>query len=180
MIKNFKGLVVVDEAYIDFTSSLSFTELLAQNKNLVILQTLSKAWGLAGLRLGICFASVEIISLLNKIKPPYNISSITQSLALERLQNIKDKDQQVKEVVNQRKLIEAKLPESKIVEHVYPSDSNFLLVRVKNAKNVYDNVLSKGIVLRDRSNVILCDDCLRITIGTPKENQILLDELKKL
>ncbi|HEV8512808.1 MAG TPA: histidinol-phosphate transaminase [Cyclobacteriaceae bacterium] len=180
VIKNFKGLVVVDEAYIDFTNSLSFTELLDQNKNLVILQTLSKAWGLAGLRLGISFASVEIISLLNKIKPPYNISSITQSLALKRLQNVKDKDQQVKEVVNQRKLIEAKLLESKIVEHVYPSDSNFLLVKVKNAKNVYDNLLSKGIVLRDRSNVILCDDCLRITIGTPKENQILLDELKKL
>lgn len=180
VIENFNGIVVVDEAYIDFTNSTSLTELLNQYRNLVILQTLSKAWGLAGLRLGICFASVEIISILNKIKPPYNISSITQSLALKKLQNVNDKDQQVKEVVGQRKIMEAKLPESKIVEQVYPSDSNFLLVRVKNARKIYDNLLGKGIVLRDRSNVILCNDCLRITIGTPNENQILLDELKKL
>jgi len=180
VIKNFNGLVVVDEAYIDFTSSQSLTELLDQYKNLVVLQTLSKAWGLAGLRLGICFASVEIISLLDKIKPPYNISSVTQSLALERLQLEEIKNQQVKEIIAQRKIMEAQLSESNVVEQVFPSDSNFLLVRVKNAKNIYDNLLNKGIVLRDRSNVILCNDCLRITIGTPKENQLLLDELKRL
>jgi histidinol-phosphate aminotransferase len=180
VIKNFNGLVVVDEAYIDFTNSSSLVESLNQYKNLVVLQTLSKAWGLAGLRLGICFASVEIISILNKIKPPYNISSITQSLALEKLQQEEVKNQQVREIIGQRKTMEAKLPEAKIVEHVYPSDSNFLLVRVKNARKVYDNLLNRGIVLRDRSNVILCNDCLRITIGTPKENELLLDELRKL
>jgi len=180
VIKNFNGLVVVDEAYIDFTNNQSLTELLDQYKNLVVLQTLSKAWGLAGLRLGICFASVEIISLLDKIKPPYNISSVTQSLALERLQLEEIKNQQVKEIIAQRKIMEAQLSESNVVEQVFPSDSNFLLVRVKNAKNIYDNLLNKGIVLRDRSNVILCNDCLRITIGTPKENQLLLDELKRL
>jgi len=180
VIKSFVGLVVVDEAYIDFTNSLSLTESLNQYKNLVVLQTLSKAWGLAGLRLGICFASKEIISVLNKIKPPYNISSITQSLALERLQQVEIKNQQVKEIVDQREIMKARLSESKIVEHVYRSDSNFLLVQVKNTKKVYENLLTKGIVLRDRSNVILCNDCLRITIGTSKENQLLLDELKKL
>jgi len=180
VVKNFSGLVVVDEAYIDFTNSKSLSSSLDQFSNLVILQTLSKAWGLAGLRLGICFASAEIISIINKIKPPYNISSVTQTLALERLGQVVKKDQQVKEIVEQRKIMEAKLQESKIVEYVYPSDSNFLLVRVQNARKIYDDLLSKGIVLRDRSNVILCNDCLRITIGTPKENQILLDELKKL
>jgi histidinol-phosphate aminotransferase len=180
VLKNFKGLVVVDEAYIDFTNSSSVTELLDQYKNLVVLQTLSKAWGLAGLRLGICFANVDIISILNKIKPPYNISSVTQSLALERLQQVQLKNQQVKEIIAQRKIVIGKLSESKIVEHIYPSDSNFLLVRVKNARKVYDQLLNKGIVLRDRSNVTLCNACLRITIGTPKENQILIDELKTL
>src|SRR6185369_12993298 len=149
VIENFNGLVVVDEAYIDFTNSESLNSLLDQYNNLVILQTLSKAWGLAGLRLGICFASPEINSILNKIKPPYNISSITQSFALERLQRTEIKDQQVKEIISQRKIMEAKLPESKIVERVFPSHSNFLLVRVKGAKKVYGNLLTKGIVLRD-------------------------------
>jgi histidinol-phosphate aminotransferase len=180
VIKSFKGLVVVDEAYIDFTNRSSLAESLDQYKNLVVMQTLSKAWGLAGLRLGICFASVEIISVLNKIKPPYNISSVTQSLALEKLQQTEIKNQQVGEIVGQRKIMETRLPESKVVEHVYPSEANFLLVKVKNAREVYHDLLNKGIVLRDRSNVILCDDCLRITIGTPAENELLIDELKKL
>jgi histidinol-phosphate aminotransferase len=180
VINKFEGLVVVDEAYIDFTNRESLSSSLGQYNNLVILQTLSKAWGLAGLRLGICFANAEIISILNKIKPPYNISAVAQALAFERLQQVEQKDEQVREIISQRKKVKAKLPESKIVEHVYPSDSNFLLVRVKSAKNVYDKLLAKGIVLRDRSNVILCNDCLRITIGTPKENQILLDELNKI
>ncbi len=180
VIRNFDGLVVVDEAYIDFTESPSLLEVLPQYNNLVILQTLSKAWGLAGLRLGICFANPEVISILNKIKPPYNISSVTQSLALEALQQSEIKDLQVSEIIAQRKMMEVRLLESRRVEHVYPSDSNFLLARVKNAKKTYNNLLNKGIVLRDRSNVILCNDCLRITIGTPKENLLLLDELKKL
>jgi histidinol-phosphate aminotransferase len=180
VINNFKGLVVVDEAYIDFTASPSLTESLHLYKNLVVLQTLSKAWGLAGLRIGICFASAEIISVLNKIKPPYNISSVTQGLALEGLDRVEIKNDQVREIVAQRKMMATRLPAIKMIEHVYPSDSNFLLVRVKNAKQVYAELLNKGIVVRDRSNVILCDDCLRITIGTPKENQLLLDELKKI
>ena len=180
VIKRFSGLVVVDEAYIDFTDSPSLVQFVSQHKNLVVLQTLSKAWGLAGLRLGICFANAEIISVLNKIKPPYNISSITQSLALEQLQRVETKNEQVKEILAQRKMMEIHLPESKVVERIYPSDSNFVLVKVQHAKKIYDHLLNKGIVLRDRSHVILCNDCLRITIGTPKENQLLLAELKKL
>jgi histidinol-phosphate aminotransferase len=180
VIKNFGGLVVVDEAYIDFTNRPSLIESLGQYKNLVVLQTLSKAWGLAGLRLGICFANVEIISVLDKIKPPYNISSTTQSLAIERLKQTEIKNQQVEEIIEQRKMMETRLPESKVVKHVYPSDSNFLLVKAQDAKKIYGYLLNKGIVLRDRSNVILCEDCLRITIGSPKENQLLLDELKKI
>jgi histidinol-phosphate aminotransferase len=180
IIENFNGLVVVDEAYIDFTGKPGLVEFLDQYNNLVILQTLSKAWGLAGLRLGMCFAGVEIISLLNKIKPPYNISSIAQSLATEQLQQEKAKNDEVREIIDQRKMMEVSLLQSRIVGHVYPSDSNFLLVRVAHAKKIYHMLLTKGIVLRDRSNVILCDDCLRITIGTPTENQVLLDELMKL
>jgi len=180
VIKNFNGLVVVDEAYIDFANHASLTESLDQYRNLVVLQTLSKAWGLAGLRLGICFANAEIISILNKIKPPYNISSMAQSLALERLQREDIKNEQVREIISQRKLMAVHLFELKLVEHVYPSDSNFLLVKVQHAKKVYTNLLNKGIVLRDRSNVVLCHDCLRITIGTLKENQLLLDELKQI
>jgi histidinol-phosphate aminotransferase len=180
VIKNFNGLVVIDEAYIDFADSAGFAESLHQYNNLVILQTLSKAWGLAGLRLGICFANVEIISILNKIKPPYNINSITQSVAIEKLQQVEVKNAQVREITEQRKIMEARLRESKIVNHVYPSDSNFLLVQVQHARKVYEHLLSKGIVLRDRSNVILCNDCLRITIGTSTENQLLIDELEKI
>lgn len=180
VIKNFSGLVVVDEAYIDFTDKNSFTEVLSKYNNLVILQTLSKAWGLAGIRLGMCFANAEIISFLNKIKPPYNISSATQSLALERLQNLELKNAHVKEIIEQRKIMEARLAVLKIIKHVYPSDANFLLVRVQNAKDAYSQLLAKGIVVRDRSNVILCNDCLRISVGTEKENQIFLNELEKL
>ncbi len=180
VIKRFNGLVVVDEAYIDFTEKAGFVGLLNQYNNLVVLQTLSKAWGLAGLRLGMCFANPEIITILNKIKPPYNISSIVQTIALGKLNDLDKKNEQVNEIIAQRKILASQLVKIKIVEHVFPSGANFILVRFKNAKQVYGSLLKKGIVVRNRSNVLLCDDCLRITIGMPKENQILLNELKKL
>lgn len=180
IVKMFNGLVIIDEAYIDFTSSKSFISKLNQYKNLVVLQTLSKAWGLASLRLGMCFASREIISVLNKIKPPYNISGATQALALDRLDNIELKNNQVNEILEQRRMLAKDLSSIKAVENVFPSDSNFLLVKVKEAKQTYQHLLAKGIVLRDRSNVLLCDNCLRITVGTSIENKILLDELNKL
>ena len=180
IVKMFNGLVIIDEAYIDFTSSKSFISKLNQYKNLVVLQTLSKAWGLASLRLGMCFASREIISVLNKIKPPYNISGATQALALDRLDNIELKNNQVNEILEQRRMLAKDLSSIKAVENVFPSDSNFLLVKVKEAKQTYQHLLAKGIVLRDRSKVLLCDNCLRITVGTSIENKILLDELNKL
>jgi histidinol-phosphate aminotransferase len=180
VLNSFSGIVVVDEAYIDFTSSPGFGSRLNEFQNLVVLQTLSKAWGLAGIRLGMCFASKEIISILNKIKPPYNISGATQSIAQECLNKPEIKEDQVKEILSQRKQLAEGLSSIKIVEHTYKSDANFLLAKVKDAKQVYQKLLDKGIVIRDRSNVLLCDDCLRITVGTPEENKVLLAELKKI
>jgi len=180
LIRNFTGLVIIDEAYIDFANVEGFVFKLNQYKNLVVLQTLSKAWGLAGLRLGMCFASPEIIAVLNKIKPPYNISSTTQSIVGDLLSNSIQKEKQVNEIIAQREILNKKLPLQKVVEHVYPSDANFILVQVKEAKLVYSKLLQKGIVVRDRSNVSLCGNCLRITVGTPIENEILLNELESL
>lgn len=178
LLRKFKGLVIVDEAYIDFTDYTGFLPLLTQYNNLVVLQTLSKAWGLAGIRLGMCFSNVEVIKVLNKIKPPYNINILTQTVALESIREIQQKENWVKEIKIQRELLRNELAKIKMVEKVYPSDANFLLTKVKNAKVTYDLLVDKGIITRDRSNVILCNNCLRITVGTPEENRVLLDELK--
>jgi histidinol-phosphate aminotransferase len=180
LIKGFSGIVVVDEAYIDFSSEPGFVPLLNQYNNLVVLQTLSKAWGLAGLRLGLAFASPEIISVLDKIKPPYNINTLSQSVALQALNETEKKNGQVQEILAQRALLATQLQAVKSVARMYPSDANFILVRIKEARQVYQKLVAKGIVVRDRSNVILCDDCLRITVGTPEENQKLINELQTL
>ncbi len=180
LLNEFSGIVIVDEAYIDFTEYGGFVPMLNQFPNLVILQTLSKAWGLASIRLGMCFASMEIISLLNKIKPPYNINGITQKIALERLSQIESKNNSATKIVKEREIVKIALLQIPSVQKVYPSQANFLLVKIQSAKSVYEKLTSKGIVLRDRSNVILCNECLRITIGTPQENEILISELKKL
>jgi histidinol-phosphate aminotransferase len=177
LIEKFQGMVIVDEAYIDFSSQPGFAPLLSKYKNLVVLQTLSKAWGLAGLRLGLAFANPEIISLLDKIKPPYNINSVSQSIALKKLVDEDSKDNQVKEILWQREILSNQLKKLGLVERVYPSEANFLLVKIKNARQVYELLIKKEIVVRDRSNVILCDQCLRITVGTPDENQKLIEEL---
>jgi len=180
LLVEFAGLVIVDEAYIDFTSYEGFVPLLNQFPNLVILQTLSKAWGLANIRLGMCFASKEIISFLNKIKPPYNINGITQEIALKSLDHTARKDKWVADIIQERELVKNELLTLPVVKKVFPSEANFLLVKMDGAKSIYKKLADKGIVLRDRSNVILCDDCLRITIGTPAENNELLSELKKI
>lgn len=178
ILKEFKGLVVVDEAYIDFADTESFTKKLAQFPNLVVLQTLSKAWGLAALRCGIAFAAVEIIAILNKIKPPYNIGKHTQQAALDALHQEGAKNEMVKEIIRQRGLLSEELSKLKIVAHIYPSDANFLLVKVDNAKAIYQYLLESKIVVRDRSRVILCQECLRITVGTAEENKSLIETLK--
>ena len=177
VLNNFNGIVVVDEAYINFAKQKTFTQELSEYPNLVVLQTFSKAWGLAGLRLGMAFASVDIINILNKVKPPYNINQATQDLALKALEEVGQVNDMIKEIVDMREALVAVFSKMPTVEKVYPSDANFLLVKLKNAKKVYGFLLTKGIVLRDRSSVKLCDDCLRITIGTEKENTILVDAM---
>jgi histidinol-phosphate aminotransferase len=173
----YKCIVVVDEAYIDFTTNPSFLNQLYKFPNLIVLQTLSKAWGLAGLRLGMAFAHPAIVSLLNKIKPPYNISSATQRLALDALQDT-SKGQWVQSIIRERTRVASELIKITSVKKVYPSEANFLLVRIDNARNVYTKLVNNKIVVRDRSNVKLCEDCLRITIGTAEENETLLKALR--
>lgn len=180
VLKRFYGLVVIDEAYIDFTKSKSFLNELKKFPNLLVLQTFSKAWGLAGLRLGMCFGSEEIISILNKIKYPYNVNIRTQELALEALENAYRKDIWVDEILNQRTWLKRELENLPLVEKIFPSDANFLLVRVKDAQSTYQYLMNKRIIVRDRSRVNLCYNCLRITVGTPQENQKLIEALKEL
>jgi histidinol-phosphate aminotransferase len=183
ILNNFDGLVVVDEAYINFSRQRSFIPDLAEYPNLVVLQTLSKAWGLAALRIGMAFASREIIEVLNRIKPPYNISQAAQDLVLEALDRVEDVNDMIRILVDERKQLEEELRKLPQVMEVYPSDANFLLVKTIDAKGLYKYLVGKGIVVRDRSSVILCDESLRITVGTPRENQVLLKaiaEFKKL
>jgi histidinol-phosphate aminotransferase len=180
LINHFPGIVVVDEAYIDFSSEPSFTTDLPNCPNLLVIQTFSKAWGLASLRLGMAFASKDIIRILNKIKPPYNISGLTQQKVLEALGDLTQMQGMTKDILNERIFLEKKLPEISLVEKIYPSDANFILAKVKGAKKTYMDLVNEKIIVRDRSKVLLCDECLRITVGTRKENEHLLQTLKKL
>lgn len=177
ILNNFNGLVVIDEAYINFSQQQSFARELAEYPNLVVLQTFSKAWGLAGLRLGLAFASPDIIGVMNKVKPPYNISQATQELALKALENVDQVNDMIVELVNMRQALADVLQQMPLVETVYPSDANFILVKIKDARKIYHHLLSESIVVRDRSSVLLCNDCLRITIGTEQENTRLVDAL---
>ncbi|WP_129714532.1 histidinol-phosphate transaminase [Pedobacter sp. SYP-B3415] len=178
LLTNFKGLVVIDEAYINFSRQHTFIRELTEYANLVILQTFSKAWGLAALRLGMAFASSQIIDVLNKIKPPYNINQATQDLALEALKNVDQVNDWIKQTVAQRNALSDALTTLPLVKQVYPSDANFILVEVTDPGRIYDRLVDDGIIVRDRSKVTLCEGCLRITVGTPKENELLLERLK--
>lgn len=175
VLNNFNGLVVVDEAYINFSRQQSFIKDLQDYPNLVVMQTFSKAWGLAGLRVGMMFASKEIVGIINKVKPPYNIGIHTQDLVLQALDNVAEVNEMIKLLVDMRDALSEVFLRVPIVEEVYPSDANFILVKIKEARKVYDYLLTKGIVVRDRSNVQLCEDCLRITVGTELENTKLID-----
>jgi histidinol-phosphate aminotransferase len=180
VLKRFYGLVVIDEAYIDFAKSRSFVQDLEKYPHLVVLQTFSKAWGLAGLRLGMCFASPEVIAILNKIKYPYNVNIRTQDLALDALENAYRKDIWVDEILTQRDKLIKSLKTVKVVDKIFPTDANFVLVRVKDAPATYQYLMDNGIIVRDRSRVTLCYNCIRITVGTPQENEILIHALKQL
>lgn len=175
----FDGIVVVDEAYIDFASEPSFIEELANLPNLVILQTFSKAWGMAGLRVGLAFADTKIIDLMNCVKPPYNVSAIAQSAVLDALEKRSTVEEWLSEVLNERAVLTTALSDLDIVEKVYPSDANFVLAKVSDANEIYRSLIDKKIVVRNRSNVELCGNCLRITIGTPEENRMLLNVFKR-
>ncbi len=177
VLNNFNGIVVIDEAYINFAKQKSFIQELAEYPNLVVMQTFSKAWGLAALRLGMAFASVEIITVLNKVKPPYNINQATQEFALKALEEVGQVNDMITEIVDVRDALADVFNTIPTVEKVYPSDANFLLVKIKDARKIYEFLLTKGIVLRDRSSVKLCEDCLRITVGTEQENTLLIDAL---
>lgn len=180
LLNNFDGIVAIDEAYINYARQKSFIAELTEYPNLVVMQTLSKAWGLAGLRLGMAFASTPIIDLVNKVKYPYNINTATQKLALEALENIEWVNEHIAKTVIEREKLRSALLQLTGTEIVYPSDANFLLVKIKNARTIYEELCKNGIIVRDRSKVVLCDDCLRITIGTPGENRQLLDALNNL
>ena len=178
LLKEFNGIVVIDEAYIDFSIEDSWLGRLDEFPNLIVTQTLSKAYGLAAIRLGICYASKEIISILNKIKPPYNVNQLTQDVALKALLNRDEVNNQITAITSERNQLIKDLEKLDIVDKVYASDANFLLVKVDNANLRYEQLLNNGIVVRNRSNQMLCENCLRLTIGTKEDNEKLITTLK--
>ena len=180
LLQSFTGLVLIDEAYIDFSTQKSLVSDLSSYPNLIITQTLSKAYGLAGIRLGICIASEEIIDILNKIKPPYNINSLTQERAISALEDWDTTQRQITQLIAERKGLFAQLEKISFVEKVYPSDANFLLVRVDDANKRYAQLIQNNIVVRNRSKQVGCENCLRFSVGTPQENQILIETLNRL
>lgn len=180
VINSFDGIVVIDEAYIDFASEASWLNGLDNMPNVIVLQTFSKAWGLASIRCGMAFASEEIIGYFNKVKYPYNINQLTQDYVLNELQQEERKSMWVNELIDERARLAKRLEEMPFVEKVYPSDANFLLVKVDDANAKYNNLMSRGVIVRNRHSVALCLNCLRITVGTPQENDILIDELGKM
>ena len=179
VLNNFDGLVVIDEAYVNFSRQRSWIPALTEYPNLVVMQTLSKAWGLAGLRVGMAFASAGIVEVMNRIKPPYNLNEASQALALQALDEVDQVNEMIRILVAERDRLALALREMPLVVKVYPSDANFLLVQMKGARKVYEHLLGKGIVVRDRSTTPGCADCLRLTVGTPKENDQLLEALNE-
>ena len=181
LLLKFKGLVVLDEAYIEFSAKESWLKNLDKYPNLVIIQTLSKAYGLAGIRLGACYASREIIAVLNTIKPPYNVNELTQQRAIKRLQEMDVIQNEVAQLVSERKRLHQELECCVCyIEKVYPSDGNFLLIKVDDATKRYNQLLKAGVVVRNRTTEALCENCLRISVGICEENQILLNALKSI
>ena len=180
VLENFKGIVVVDEAYIDFSDEPSFTTQLKQYPNLLVMQTFSKAWGLASLRLGMAFGSKEIIAILNRIKPPYNISGLTQDTVLASLKNYDKVKSMTQEILEEREFLKNELSKLPFVQKIHPSHANFLLVKIPNAMQVYQDLIEQKIIVRNRAKVLLCEDCLRISVGTRAENEAFLENLKKV
>ena len=180
VITQFEGLVVVDEAYIDFSQQKSLRQAVLKCPNLIVLHTMSKAWGHAAIRLGMAFASEDIVTIMNKVKYPYNINTLTQQQAISVLQDQEQTDKQVKFLIQERQRMSAAIRMLPLCENVYPSDANFLLVKTLNAQSIYDTLVKRGIIVRNRHKITLCDNCLRITIGTKTENNELLAALRDI
>lgn len=180
LIKNFKGIVVIDEAYIDFSKEESWVSRLDEFPNLLVTQTLSKAYGMAGIRLGICYASEEIISVLNRIKPPYNVNELTQQKAILQLKDYDLTKQQVLSILKEREALLTNLQTVSFISKIYPTDANFVLAKVDDATKRYNQLIDKGIVIRNRTTQSGCENCLRFTVGTSEENSLLIDSLKSI
>ena len=180
LLNEFKGIVVLDEAYIDFSEQKSWLKRLGEFPNLIITQTLSKAYGMAGIRLGVCYASEEIIAILNSIKPPYNVNELTQQKALSGLKNTEQVVAQIAQIKRGKRVLEMALKDIDFVVKVYPSNANFLLVKVDDATKRYQQLIEKGIVTRNRTHQLLCENCLRISVGAIEENSLLIAVLKEL
>ncbi|SBV98313.1 Histidinol-phosphate aminotransferase [uncultured Dysgonomonas sp.] len=180
VLDSFAGIVVVDEAYIDFASEATWLNDLEKYPNLIILQTFSKAWGLAAVRLGMAFASVEIIKLFNKVKYPYNVNILTQNFVGDELDKLELRKQWIATLLKGRNYLINELPKLPFVEKIYPTDANFILVKVEDANSLYKQLADKGVIVRNRNSVSLCAGCLRITVGTDKENEMLIKTLRAL
>ena len=180
LLNNFHGLLVVDEAYIDFANRVGWLNRLGQFPNLVVTRTFSKAYGMAGLRLGVCYASEEVIAILNRIKPPYNVNELTQQKALQMIQNTDQLEKQVAEILTERDLMLQRFKNINFIKEIYPTDANFILVKVDDADKRYRELLKVGVVVRNRSTQPLCNNTLRFTVGTPVENRKLLNVLNSL
>lgn len=177
--QTFSGIIVIDEAYIHFSSEKSFVDEIGDFPNLVVLQTFSKAWGLAGLRVGMAFANEEIVKLFNNVKPPYNVSNIAQEAVLEALKTFETVERRIEKIILEREKLVINLESLSFIKNIFPSDANFILVKTTDANKIYKYLLNEGIVVRNRHNVQLCEGCLRITVGTESENAKLLQLLEK-
>ena len=180
IILGFEGIVVIDEAYIDFSNEPSWLASLDQYPNIIVLQTFSKAWGMAALRCGMAFASEEIIAFFNKVKYPYNLNLLTQEAVYKQVENVEQKNEWVKALLMERKSLIDALQALPLVKKIYPTDANFVLVKVDDANKIYKQLVDKGIIVRNRNTVTLCEGCLRITVGTPSENKQLLTALQQM
>jgi histidinol-phosphate aminotransferase len=180
LLNNYNGLVIVDEAYIDYVGEEIWINHINNYPNLIVLQTFSKAWGLANLRIGLAFASKDIIDVFNKVKPPYNVNGYSQNIALNALNNVKQKEEWVTKTIHERTNLVNYLKEVSYINKIYPSDANFVLFKCKDANSLYKLLTDKGIVTRNRSTVTLCENGIRVSIGTPEENQKLISTLKEI
>jgi histidinol-phosphate aminotransferase len=174
LLNNFGGLIIIDEAYINYSRQKTFIQELTEYPNLIVMQTLSKAWGLAALRLGVCFAAMDIIDVFNKVKPPYNVNEASQRMATEALQQTTQINDWIVTTVQERERLIAAMQPLDFVQYIYPSDANFVLVKVADANAVYQYLSQNEVVVRNRTNDVNCSNCIRITIGTPQENNQLI------